>query len=131
MNPQTGRNGEALEDPLGVENTLWANTVLASGTAVGVVIYTGRETRSVMNTSSPRSKVSGISFVMQLPWHRAFLFLTQIGLVDLEINRLTKILFVATILLSLVLLALKGFSGLWFVYLVRYVILFSYIIPIR
>ena len=59
------------------------------------------------------------------------LFLTQIGLVDLEINRLTKILFVATILLSLVLLALKGFSGLWFVYLVRYVILFSYIIPIR
>ena len=56
---------------------------------------------------------------------------TQIGLVDLEINRLTKILFLATILLSVVLLALKGFSGLWFVYLIRYVILFSYIIPIR
>ena len=72
---------------------------------------------------------------MLLPWHHVdsapFLFLPQIGLVDLEINRLTKILFVATILLSLVLLALKGFSGLWFVYLVRYVILFSYIIPIR
>ena len=57
--------------------------------------------------------------------------LMQIGLVDLEINRLTKILFLATILLSLVLLALKGFSGLWFVFLIRYVILFSYIIPIR
>ena len=55
----------------------------------------------------------------------------QIGLVDLEINRLTKILFLATILLSLVLLALKGFSGLWFVFLIRFVILFSYIIPIR
>ena len=72
---------------------------------------------------------------MLLPWHcvdsTPFLFLPQIGLVDLEINRLTKILFVATILLSLVLLALKGVSGLWFVYLVRYVILFSYIIPIR
>ena len=59
------------------------------------------------------------------------LCMLQIGLVDLEINRLTKILFLATILLSLVLLALKGFSGLWFVFLIRYVILFSYIIPIR
>lgn len=29
-----------------------------SGTALGVVIYTGRETRSVMNTSSPESKVA-------------------------------------------------------------------------
>ncbi len=28
-------------------------------------------------------------------------------------------------------LHLQGFSGVWFVYLIRYVILFSYIIPIR
>ncbi len=39
-----------------MENTLWANTVLASGCAVGVVIYTGGDTRSVMNTTTPRSK---------------------------------------------------------------------------
>jgi len=32
--------------------------VIASGTAVGVVIYTGSETRSVMNTSNPETKVS-------------------------------------------------------------------------
>ncbi|VDM23562.1 unnamed protein product, partial [Wuchereria bancrofti] len=31
---------------LNVENVLWANTVLASGRVVGVVVYTGRETRS-------------------------------------------------------------------------------------
>ena len=31
----------------------------------------------------------------------------QIGLVDLEINRLTKLLFLATMLLSLILLSLK------------------------
>lgn len=55
----------------------------------------------------------------------------QIGLVDLEINRLTKILFLAVILLSLVMLSLKGFSGFWFIFLIRYVILFSFIIPIR
>ncbi|CAI8041365.1 Probable phospholipid-transporting ATPase IIB, partial [Geodia barretti] len=97
------------EDPLSVDNTMWANTVLASGTATGVVVYTGRETRSSMNTSSPRSKI---------------------GLVDLEINRLTKLLFLATILFSLILLSLKGFTGVWFIYFIRYIILFSYIIPI-
>ena len=53
-----------------MENTLWANTVLASGTALGLVVYTGRETRSVMNNSAPRSKT---------------------GLLDLEINNLTKV----------------------------------------
>ena len=34
---------------LDMENTLWANTVVASGTAIGVVVYTGPETRSMMN----------------------------------------------------------------------------------
>ena len=47
-----------MEDSLSVENTLWSNTVVASGSALGVVIYTGAETRSVMNTSQPPSKVS-------------------------------------------------------------------------
>ena len=45
------------EESLNIENTLWANTVVASGTALGLVIYTGPETRSVMNTSQPKSKV--------------------------------------------------------------------------
>lgn len=56
-------------EPLTVENVLWANTVLAAGSAVGFVIYTGAETRAVMNTSHPETKV---------------------GLLDLEINRLAK-----------------------------------------
>jgi len=33
-------------------------------------------------------------------------------------------------MLSLLLLTVKGFSGPWYIYLIRYVILFSYIIPI-
>lgn len=57
-------------EPLTVENVLWANTVLAAGTAVGFVIYTGEETRAVMNTSHPE---------------------TKIGLLDLEINKLAKV----------------------------------------
>ena len=56
--------------PLTAENMLWANTVLAAGSAVGFVVYTGRETRAVMNTSHPETKV---------------------GLLDLEINRLAKV----------------------------------------
>ena len=47
----------SYDGPLSAENVLWANTVLASGTALGLVVYTGRETRSVMNTTLPDSKV--------------------------------------------------------------------------
>ncbi|KAI8520184.1 ATP synthase subunit 9 [Branchiostoma belcheri] len=104
------RNDEnKAEDSLSVENTLWSNTVVASGTALGVVIYTGAETRSVMNTSHPPSKV---------------------GLLDLEINRLTKVLFFAVVVLSLVMMILKGFGGPWYRYFFRFILLFSYIIPI-
>ncbi|GBM70524.1 putative phospholipid-transporting ATPase IIB [Araneus ventricosus] len=105
----TRNDGEGAEVSLGIENTLWANTVVASGTAIGIVIYTGSETRSVMNNSEPRSKV---------------------GITDLELNQQTKVLFAAVIGLALVMMALKGFGGLWYRYLFRFILLFSYIIPI-
>lgn len=100
----------ALAEPLTVDNALWANTVLASGTAIGVVVYTGKDTRAVMNTSQPDSKI---------------------GLFDLEINRISKILCVFTFLLALTLIALNRFQGLWYIYLMRFLIIFSSIIPIR
>lgn len=43
--------------PLTVENVLWANTVLAAGSAIGLVVYTGKETRAVLNTSEPETKM--------------------------------------------------------------------------
>ena len=46
-----------VEESLSIDNTLWANTVIASGRALGVVIYTGKETRSVMNNNKPRYKM--------------------------------------------------------------------------
>lgn len=61
---------EEQVDALNVENTLWANTVLANGSALVMVIYTGRDTRAVMNTSFPGTKV---------------------GLLDLEINQQAKV----------------------------------------
>lgn len=62
--------GIEQREPLSVENTLWTNTVLASGSAIGFVIYTGKDTRAVMNTNHPKTKV---------------------GLLDTEINRLAKV----------------------------------------
>uniref|UniRef100_A0A8B9JBB8 Phospholipid-transporting ATPase n=1 Tax=Astyanax mexicanus TaxID=7994 RepID=A0A8B9JBB8_ASTMX len=46
-----------IHESLSIENTLWASTVVASGTVIGVVIYTGKETRSVLNTSQSKNKV--------------------------------------------------------------------------
>ena len=57
-------------EPLSAENVLWANTVLAAGSAIGFVVYTGPETRAMMNTSHPKTKV---------------------GLLDLEISQLAKV----------------------------------------
>ncbi|PAV15674.1 aminophospholipid-transporting P-type ATPase [Pyrrhoderma noxium] len=96
-------------EPLTVENVLWSNTVLAAGSAVGLVIYTGSETRAVMNTSHPETKT---------------------GLLEIEINRLAKILCAVTFVLSLAMVALNGFRGQWYIYLFRFLILFSSIIPI-
>ncbi|KAJ3042805.1 putative aminophospholipid-translocase [Rhizophlyctis rosea] len=101
-------SGEQVE-PLAVENMLWSNTVVASGDAVGFVVYTGRETRAVMNTNFPKTKV---------------------GLLDVEINALSKILAVVTLALSITMVALSGFRGLWYIYMFRFLILFSSIIPI-
>lgn len=97
------------DESLDLENTLWTNCVIASGQATGLVIYTGPETRSVMNNSAPRSKV---------------------GLLDMEVNTITKLLFAAVIGLALLMMALKGFNGPWYRYMFRFVLLFSYIIPI-
>uniref|UniRef100_A0A8C0L8C7 Phospholipid-transporting ATPase n=1 Tax=Canis lupus dingo TaxID=286419 RepID=A0A8C0L8C7_CANLU len=98
-----------ISESLSIENTLWAGTVIASGTVVGVVLYSGRELRSVMNTSNPRSKI---------------------GLFDLEVNCLTKILFGALVVVSLVMVALQHFAGRWYLQIIRFLLLFSNIIPI-
>ena len=100
---------EDTEESLSIENTIWSNTVVASGTAIGLVIYTGPECRATMNNSKPTSKM---------------------GLIDLELNDLTKILFLATVALSVLMIGLKGFDGPWYLYLFRFILLFSYLIPI-
>ena len=73
--------GPSKKEALSLENTMWANTILASnGHCLGMVVYTGMESRSQMNSKDASTKV---------------------GKLDLEINRLSKMLFVLMIVLSI------------------------------
>lgn len=100
--------------PLTIDNTAWANTVLASNcTTLAVIVYTGPQTRSALSTSASRSKT---------------------GLLEYEINSLTKILCALTATLSIVLVALEGFEHVedvkWYVKIMKFLVLFSTIVPI-
>ena len=98
------------DERLTLENTLWSNTVLASkGFIIGIVVYTGDDTRAQMNSKLPGSKF---------------------GLLDLEINFLSKVLFVFMMLVALVILVLNGFYANWYIFYFRFVLLLSSIIPI-
>ncbi|UJR23043.1 hypothetical protein I4U23_026069 [Adineta vaga] len=97
------------DEPITADNTLWSGTVLAAGEVICCVIYTGSDTRMVMNTSKPRAKF---------------------GLADAEINKLAKLLIAAGLTLSITMVALKGFVGDWIRDLVRFLLLFSHMIPI-
>ncbi|KAL4898623.1 hypothetical protein BDV59DRAFT_167219 [Aspergillus ambiguus] len=104
---------QANSAPLTIDNTAWANTVLASNTVTyAVIIYTGSQTRAALSTSPSRSKV---------------------GLLEYEINNLTKILCALTLTLSVILVALEGFQPTndkeWYIAIMIYLILFSTIIP--
>ncbi|KAL4496984.1 hypothetical protein ABPG72_002140 [Tetrahymena utriculariae] len=97
------------QEPLNLENTLWCNTILASGHIWGLVIHTGKETRMAMNSRHPRSKF---------------------GLFDEEVNQLSKILFYFMLILSFVMILFYGFTSLWLIQYFRYLLLLSSIIPI-
>jgi phospholipid-translocating ATPase len=100
--------------PLSIDNTAWANTVLASSSTVyAVVVYTGSQTRQALSTSASRSKI---------------------GLLELEINSLTKILCALTLSLSLILVLIGRTrhqeSRKWYISVMRFLILFSTVVPI-
>jgi len=71
---------------LTLENTVWANTFIAAGSVMGVVIFTGRETRSAMNSREPRYKM---------------------GRLDKELNFLSKVLFSFMCFLALIIVIIS------------------------
>ncbi|QLG73857.1 hypothetical protein HG535_0F03680 [Zygotorulaspora mrakii] len=102
---------ESSSHPLTIDNTLWANTVLASsGHCIACVVYTGKDTRQAMNTTTPKVKT---------------------GLLELEINSISKVLCASVFILSISLVAFAGFQNPdWYIDVMRYLILFSTIIPV-
>ena len=97
------------KEPLNLENTMWASTVVASLKIIGVILYTGKETRAQMNSSTPKLKI---------------------GIVDEELNRQNMYLFILMFSLSLLLTSLKGFYLDMIFPFIKFIILFSSIIPI-
>ncbi|KAI9658036.1 MAG: putative aminophospholipid-translocase [Bathelium mastoideum] len=111
---QSSTESQVKKAALNIDNTAWANTVLASSSTVyAVVVYTGSQTRQALSTSPSRSKT---------------------GLLEYEINSLTKILCFLTLALSFILVAAEGFEEKdgrkWYVSVMRFLILFSTIVPI-
>jgi phospholipid-translocating ATPase len=99
-----------IKEPLTLEHTLWCNTVLASsGYVIGMVVYSGKQTRSAMNSKNPSSKV---------------------GKIDYEINRLSKILFLMMVMFAGTIIILDGLTGLFYIKFFRFLLLLSSIIPI-
>lgn len=108
--PSPGGDGPTPPpESLAVDNMLWANTVVASGRATVLVVYIGSDSRAVRNASAARSKV---------------------GQLDVEVNRVSKLLFLLLVSLSLMLTALRGRGGSPWLYAFRYFLLLSSIIPV-
>jgi phospholipid-translocating ATPase len=119
---------EGTGKSLSLKNTLWANTTIAVGEVLGLVVYTGKDTRSGMNMKKPKTKIAKV---------------------DSSINTLSKFLFCFTIVLALSLQVIGHLQQLFlikqvtwvkiffdyantkfWVKFIRYLVLLSYIIPI-
>ena len=98
-------------EPLNLEHTLWANTVLASGKALGLVIFCGQETKMQRSAKKPRMKF---------------------GTLDNELNFISVLLFVLMCLLALVIVILSGvhWNTRFLIIFFRFVLLLNSIIPI-
>lgn len=96
--------------PLSLENTLWMNTVLASGRALCCVIYTGTDTRATMNTLRPKIKI---------------------GLIDRELNVYAFFLCALSVCAAIAFTIMRGASFRGFdTTAIRFIVIFSSVIPI-
>jgi len=100
-----------VKEAITLENCLWANTVLATGKVIGMVIFTGRETKIQKSVRKP---------------------IVKLGRIDREINVLSIFLFILMVLISLIIVLLSGmkFNLLFIAIFFRFVLLLSSIIPI-
>ncbi|KRX64046.1 putative phospholipid-transporting ATPase IIB, partial [Trichinella sp. T9] len=96
---------------LNVDNVLWTDTVLATGSITGVVVYTGKETQSYLKASSSSSKSSSLEHDMNIITIFSFLLMFFMALIELLLT--LKVEFLSD--------TIVGF--------IRLLLLFSYVIP--
>lgn len=102
-------DGVDVVEGVGLEHSIWANTSLANGSLVGLVVYVGKETRIALNSREPANKL---------------------GITDKELNRLAFYLIILMMLIAFLVVALSGFNHQSFVQFFRMILLLSTIIPI-
>ncbi|CDR93704.1 phospholipid-translocating P-type ATPase, putative [Babesia bigemina] len=100
---------DVVVEPLTVDNALWMNTIVAAGTLYGLVIYIGKDVRASLNARRARYKI---------------------GCFDWEVNLMTKVLFFILLCMSVAMVIPGGFVGRWYISLIKFLLLFSTIIPI-
>ncbi|EPY32220.1 phospholipid-translocating ATPase [Strigomonas culicis] len=96
-------------EAINLENTLWSSCAVASGTLMVVVIHTGTDTRSAMNSARPVQKK---------------------GLIDHELDYIGLLCFLLLIIMSILLVVQQRFVGNWAINFIRFFILMSAMIPI-
>eukprot|EP00792_Barthelona_sp_PAP020_P009282 TRINITY_DN3285_c0_g1_i3.p1 TRINITY_DN3285_c0_g1~~TRINITY_DN3285_c0_g1_i3.p1 ORF type:complete len:1044 (+),score=271.26 TRINITY_DN3285_c0_g1_i3:105-3236(+) len=97
-----------VTESLSLENTIWKSLVIASGSNVCLVVYTGKDTRALMNIEEKELKS---------------------GVFDNEVNKLSKQLFFILAAMASALTIFKGINSISYIYLVRFIVLLSSIIP--
>lgn len=95
--------------PLSVENTMWMNTILATGQVLGMVIYTGGENRAILNTAKPKMKL---------------------GIFEAELNKYAMFLGAMSATTSIFFTIIRGLTPRVDVPFVRFLVIFSSVIPI-
>lgn len=104
----TDETGAGVQ-PLGLENTLWASTVLCSAHAIAMIVFIGNETRIRMNIKEGKPKT---------------------GRLDQELDTMSKWLFGTMMAASVGLFFCAGGNGNIVVESIKYVLLISSVIPI-
>lgn len=102
-------NTTLCSESISLDNTMWSSTVLAAGHIKAMVIYVGQETRSVLNSRKPRSKVSKM---------------------DQKLNWIGKALFLLMVIAAISLVIFSGRMDNFFLKTMRYLVLLTSILPI-
>ncbi|EAN33056.1 phospholipid-translocating P-type ATPase family protein [Theileria parva strain Muguga] len=98
-----------IVESLNVDNIVWMNSIVASGTIHGLTIYIGKDARACLNSKRAKMKY---------------------GLFEKELNRLFIVLILIMLVMCVMMLCPNGFMSMWYVTFLKYLLLFSTVVPL-